>query len=266
MNILKNKNFNINTFKVAYTFCPFHFCEVGSDKTITSSSKKEIYNHHIICFITRGKGKITIGETSFNIKEGNIIIIPAYSEFYYEVNLKNSMDVSWISFLDADLKLTDEILTKYVIRNVDIKYYKSYIQALLNLDKSQKCINHTVENIFCKILTHLLNDRIFNNRFIRTYKIKAFIDHNFHKAITIKDIADYFDINKNHLTKTFKHVFQKTPKEYLNELRYKNSFHLLVNTNLDIKIIAQFCGFKSRNSFRKSFKNRFGISPSSFRK
>ena len=54
--------------------------------------------------------------------------------------------------------------------------------------------------------------------------------------------------------------------EFLSDLRLRRAQELLKNNELTINDIAQRCGYSDIAYFSRCFKNRFGVSPSRWRK
>lgn len=72
-------------------------------------------------------------------------------------------------------------------------------------------------------------------------------------------------LNRNRITQLFQLHFQKTPVEYLNELRISRAKNLLVNTQDNILQIALQSGFESLSTFYTQFRKVAGVSPKEYR-
>jgi len=78
-------------------------------------------------------------------------------------------------------------------------------------------------------------------------------------------LAAVFGRSPRHLERIFKSVVQETPKSYYLGLRLEEARNLLSDTPMSILEVAIATGFNSRSSFSKSYRNRFGSSPSRYR-
>lgn len=96
--------------------------------------------------------------------------------------------------------------------------------------------------------------------------IYEYIYENFLRNISINAIAKHFDISRNHLFKVCKNHFGESPKQMIQELRMNQAAQLLSGSQMSIKEIANFIGYKDPFSFSKMFKGHFNYSPSEFRK
>ena len=72
-------------------------------------------------------------------------------------------------------------------------------------------------------------------------------------------------ISRSHLTGSFKKEMGVSPQEYLINFRLEKAASLLRSSKEQINIIAYQCGYEDSLSFSKAFKQKFGMSPKSFR-
>lgn len=90
--------------------------------------------------------------------------------------------------------------------------------------------------------------------------------------MSLKDPAKMSDLFEKHpysntiLYAYFAKTIGTTPHTVWTDRRLIKSIFYLVSTNDSVKDIHSFCGFKSKNSYHKSFKRIFKISPIAFRK
>ena len=98
------------------------------------------------------------------------------------------------------------------------------------------------------------------------YQVQKYIDQNFAQDIKIKDLADPFYINFYYLSHTFKELTGYSPKQYLLLNRLTYSKELLAQTALSVGEIAVRCGFSDANSFIRTFRRHYGMTPSQYRR
>jgi len=92
-----------------------------------------------------------------------------------------------------------------------------------------------------------------------------YLQNNFQKPVTLKEVADDVHVNPSYLSRTFKKEMGTSFSAYLTKLRLDNAKHYLENSQENIKCIAYESGFKNPSYFHTVFKNNTGISPTSFR-
>ncbi len=93
----------------------------------------------------------------------------------------------------------------------------------------------------------------------------AYIEKNIKGKIILDDIAAYLYISKYHLHRVFKLVTNQKMMEYVRMRKLSLSLNELLYTDLKINDIAADFGFEHEQSYIRSFKKAFGISPSHFR-
>lgn len=88
---------------------------------------------------------------------------------------------------------------------------------------------------------------------------------NIGESITVDDMARVAGYSKYHFNRVFKEFQGITPMAYLRQLRMNHAFGLLQTTRLNIKEIADQCGFEDASYFCKVFRSQYKISPGRFR-
>lgn len=93
-----------------------------------------------------------------------------------------------------------------------------------------------------------------------------FIHQNFHKKITLEQIARAAHFSVSRLCHLFRERMQMTVIAYLNEVRISRAKHLLAATDWGCLEICFESGFENLSYFNRTFKKLTGLTPSQFRK
>ena len=99
----------------------------------------------------------------------------------------------------------------------------------------------------------------------RFQKVFSFIIENFKEEIRLEQIADIAGLSPTSFCRYFKGLTQKTFSEVLLEFRLQFAAHLLLKTNLQIRIVALDSGFGDVPYFNRQFLKHIGISPKAYR-
>ncbi len=85
-------------------------------------------------------------------------------------------------------------------------------------------------------------------------------------TFTIRDLALEFNLSPSYLQRLFKHQTGVCMGEWINEQRLQRAAHLLANSYLSVKEIANNVGYEHASSFIRAFERRFTQAPARYRK
>jgi transcriptional regulator GlxA family with amidase domain len=93
---------------------------------------------------------------------------------------------------------------------------------------------------------------------------KAFqiMERNMEMPIGPGRLADELGITVRQLQRLFRRFVGRSPHQVYTELRLEKARSLLLQTDLPIIEVAFACGFRSQSNFSRSYRQRFGVSPS----
>lgn len=155
-----------------------------------------------------------------------------------------------------------------VIRLKKIPYKDDKLEFEIIYD----CLNQPPKNAYNEmmiIVDYLLNTLSSQKRenTVDYDKIIEYINNNFtFQDLSLKFLADYFDVNSSNLSAALKQRLSVGFHTYLTELRIEKAKKLLLTTKKNAQDIGTACGFSSINTFFRVFKENTGITPSEFRK
>ncbi len=121
----------------------------------------------------------------------------------------------------------------------------------------------------CQVINKELNRKRKNN----TQKIRPeikksleYIDMNYMKNITLKEISEYSGLSRTYFSQIFKSEMNETYTDYLGRYRIDKAKGLLQKPEDKIYSIALTCGFDTYRNFVRIFKELTGVSPHEYRK
>jgi len=83
---------------------------------------------------------------------------------------------------------------------------------------------------------------------------------------TIESLADIAAMSRATFIRHFEKCFNRTPMDYLRDVRLRRAAQLLRVSSIPIDGVAGKTGYSSRSHFSKAFSDQFGVSPAEFRK
>ena len=94
----------------------------------------------------------------------------------------------------------------------------------------------------------------------------TYLEKNYYKNPTLKEMADVLGVTPHHLCRLFKEVFKIRPFVYLTKIKLQKAKELMTEPeNLTIKYIADKVGYNDISYFCSIVKEYEGITPTEFR-
>ncbi|ADL52888.1 response regulator transcription factor [Clostridium cellulovorans] len=118
------------------------------------------------------------------------------------------------------------------------------------------------------VLIYKMSEEIKDIRLSRSTKIielaKTYIEENYDRELTLKEVAEEVYLNPNYFSELFKAQTGKNFIDYLIEKRIKSSQEMLRKSTYKIYQVAEMVGYQEVTSFNRAFKKVVGISPSEY--
>lgn len=265
---------------------------------------KIAYPHTIIWLILGGRRHITIHEKTYEIKRGDLVVIPPHTIRYVEADANDRELFRYITVC-CDLKLGSlEFVDMYrfpiasAIQDqtrfqelVDLSYTllretnhilnQLGIQNISELEAQKKAANVSADETEALLYVQSLFGAWFYQfyRLMRPFLLEqpvtidpriqtacSYIEKHLNQTMKIGDLARNVYISQSHLRLLFRKTFGKSPMEYLQQARMKRTKELLVNTEIPIRDIAEMIGYQNQNMFSRSFVKLEGLSAREYRK
>jgi len=145
----------------------------------------------------------------------------------------------------------------YAIEAMHIKAF-DYLLKPWKEEKLCELINTAIENVRSVQKT----DSIVHSQ---KDVIKDYIDRNYKKDISAKDVAGILGYSDVYFSKVFKQLFDDNFINYLTKIRIDRAKLLLKDVSFNIKEVGKSVGYADSNYFTKVFKRSVGMSPSEYR-
>ena len=145
----------------------------------------------------------------------------------------------------------------YAIEAIHIKAF-DYLLKPWKEERLCELINTAIENVRSMQKT----DGIVHSQ---KDVIKDYIDRNYKKDISAKDVAGILGYSDVYFSKVFKQLFDDNFINYLTKIRIDRAKVLLKDVSFNIKEIGKSVGYADSNYFTKVFKRSIGMSPSEYR-
>ncbi len=226
-------------------------------------------------FILDGEGWLRIDGREYYPKPGQLFFMPQGIKQSYSVISKNVYTKHWCHFTARvrDMNLFDVLHFPCFVTVKDTDAVEGIFVELRNhLDNPGVYSSLMQQSCILRLLSFFLSnspsDHIYlpkSNRIERLNGVLMFIDSNYHKNITIDELAKIAHLHPNYFIRLFKKHIGMSPIHYLNKKRIEEAKYLLTYTNLPLKRINKKIGMSNIYYFSRVFKKYTGFAPSDYR-
>ncbi len=230
----------------------------------------------VLYFVTEGEFDLSINETTYRVKPGQMVYIPADTPHERRICTKGPLRKYYCSF---DLMFGKDSLSSFFrlphVTDVANREWISMIfEALCNYHRKNEAAFATIggNGALLMLLSLFLEESNApflptDNRIDRTMlMVTEYINTNLHRNVTVSELAQAAGYSPDHFTKIFKRFFGCLPLKYVANVKLERAKKRLRETRLPITSIAEELGFCDASHFGRFFKKRTGSSPAQYRK
>jgi AraC-type DNA-binding domain-containing proteins len=181
-------------------------------------------------------------------------------------------------FADNAALINNLLLNQYSIPNILSPLQDEDLPSLINIiiheldrndDLNKPIIKDTLAAFVSKILrtknTEALRPELNSDTFRQISPVLTYISYHYAENISVKKMASVCNLSETYFRTVFKNAIGYPPLSYLTNVRMKMAKALLQSTTLSIISISQNIGYSTLSSFNRTFKARFGITPTEYR-
>ena len=245
-----------------------------------------------LVFITKGAGLHQIGEHRFPVRVGDVFVIPKNQNHEYR-SLQNLSLIN-IIFDPIALEIGTGDMARipgfHVLFNLEagsrpptgspsrlhlsphqIEKVKRLTQKLgRELEEKPAGFQRMAIAYFTELIIYICRryeslDADHPDELLRIGQALAYIEQNYHRKITLADIAAAAHLSERHLRRIFVPAIGMPPNRYLQQIRIAHATSLLESTARSITDIAFDCGFEDSNYFSRQFQSLMKLSPRAYR-
>ncbi|WP_321331637.1 AraC family transcriptional regulator [uncultured Bacteroides sp.] len=239
--------------------------------------------HYELLYISKGKGQHTINDQSYNYKEGDLFILTPQDYHFFLFHEKSSICVIkfnenyFESFLQDDefkLLLSQLILPKRkILLSVECK---KNIGGLIELIEKEYKKSSALQNIIIKnslsLIMALMSEEenlvLATPKDERIQSVLNYIDRHImdKHLLSIQNIAEEFNINKNYFNQYFRKATGSSFKKYIQTYALNLVAYRLVHQDRTLSQLAFDFGYSDESHLSNAFKTHFNQTPSAFKK
>lgn len=264
----------MNNEKVtAFTFDPTEFpfnIELSGITNCTEryDVKREKSHCYILEYIYGGAGTVIVDGKVYRVEKGDAYILPkgVPHEYYPD----ECWDKIWFNL---DGTLVYNLIYSYgleqsvVFKKINNKELFDELYEITSSNLPIKEIVHKAALKFHSIIQLFYahqQTQVFDQK---VSTIKKMLDSNlYEKNISLKAIAAELHISQTQVISIFKKAFNVTPYQYFAKRRIDIAASLLLNSNMQVREIAEALHYSDQPYFSNAFKKIMGMSPENYRK
>lgn len=228
---------------------------------------------YILEYVIEGKGTVINEGVTFYPKAGDVYLLHRGSNHEYYSDSMEPWTKIWFNISGS---LVEALFTFYKLNKVthiqglDLSslFFEMLEISKLKLDDRKEMLD-LASLKFHEILIRI-SDKLKSSDtdvpLTLPQKIKKYIDKNIEELVTLEQLSTAFFISARQIMRVFKKDFGQTPYDYILSERIEISKSLLVYTKMPISDIAKKLRFSNQSHFCKTFKERAGQSPATYRK
>ncbi|MBV9339495.1 MAG: GlxA family transcriptional regulator [Acidobacteria bacterium] len=95
--------------------------------------------------------------------------------------------------------------------------------------------------------------------------LQTWLIENLKKELNVESLAERVNMSPRNFARAFKRELGTTPAAYIEQLRVDSAKSRLAESRRSVKEIADLCGFKTVESFRRAFARQTRVSPLAYR-
>ncbi len=228
---------------------------------------------YYLMYMHKGTLEVKLKSRTFILNEGETIIFPSNTPYYYQKTNHLDTVYYWAHF------------TGYGVNEI-IKNMKLSCSAPLLVGKDEEIVENfnrlfqcflihqnycdeeasvILMEIFIKLARRTNNASEHNTKLTKLQKSIRYIYNNYRNDIKLNELAEIEFLSVSRYSALFKEVMGISPKNFITTMRINNARELLHHTNLTVRQISLTVGFNDSLYFSNLFKKKTGYAPLVYR-
>ena len=239
-------------------------------------------NHYLFHYVINGRGVLYADDSNghtntFHVHSGEGFMIFPEQVNTYIADMSNPWEYTWLEFdglrvkqaLDAAGFSVDQPVYRTQSQELREKLKNEMLQIVENSNASHfMLIGHLY--MFMDYLTRSAENagKVIRSKMREFYIREAvsYIESNYQKNITIREIAEALRLNTSYFGKIFRLATGKSPQRFLMNYRMVKAAEMLTLTKKPINEIGSSVGYENQMHFSRAFRAIYGTAPREWRR
>lgn len=272
---------------------PFHHYVSGEFNAQTSwqMKKQTLENGFKLFIMSEGSMTVSVNGRSHHLVPGDTLLIAEGDSYASVTPTPSSIKFYWFDFFAKDecqtisegrikdliddrktfLEVANNVILPRHYSLQDFETINTICLETLALTHSIQYTDALASYALTLLILQISNDFIKSLHKVVTegpqsLLILQWIKANISSDLTVKSVADHFDLNYRYLGQLVKKETGQTVTHYINEQKMTIARQLLLDSNLPLKVIADRAGFNDEKYFLRIFKKQVGMTPTNYRR
>ena len=214
-----------------------------------------VRTHWLLHYVVSGYGTFEREGASYQVRTGDIFVIPPKLETYYQADEETPWSYIWIGFTCDSLPAALEPVLHCPKAGIIFERMK------------QCCEFESGKSAYlCGMLWQLMSV-IMEKPVARTNesdyieKALSYMNTEYVRGITVSEIADNLNLDRCYFSTLFKKSLGISPRKYLLNLRMEKAAAIMAENGGTPTIAAVSTGYADICQFSKMFKSKYGVPP-----
>lgn len=223
-----------------------HVCDPGYG--VRPNARKYTLIHYVI----RGKGALYARGQVFEVTAGQAFLIRPGELASYQADNSDPWHYRWVGF---DGELSARFSELPAVFSLPEEIFRQIIRAGEDPSTAEYRIAAELLRLYARLFTKKGGD----NRHVR--RVENYIHASYMLPIRVESIAEQLNLDRRYLSALFKKKTGQSIQEYLISVRLEEAERHL-RLGCSVKEAAGLVGFENVSNFSRTFKQRYGKSPS----
>jgi AraC-like DNA-binding protein len=228
----------------------------------------------VLWLITDGKGTLSAGPDSFELRTGDCLISPLWEPHHGRHDPDDRLTIYWVAFhflSESGAQSVPDPLPKRYRRMGQWGFVRDLLQrAIASFNDGRTAeAHHWLNAVLIEIARVDDEDAlrgVEREQRLAIQHIAAGIREQPGEPWLLDGLAGKLGVTPDHFIRVFRRFMSMTPREFIIRARVERACNLLRFSALSITEIAGELGFCDVHYFSRQFSARTGVSPSAFRK
>jgi len=239
--------------------CGYFDCSIFAG--LTFSPKRKVEKYEIEFHIENGL-ETYLDDKTYKIKKDHILIARPNQIRYSHLPFKTK----YIKFsVEGEIAKKLEELPEYFLSHHPESILDELDEIIRLKEKNNNILLHSKILAFIHLVIIDAQTKVVMDSSIIS-AAKSYIKDNYHKKITLSDIAASVNLSETYFHTIFTEAVGQTPHNYLTNYRIEQAKKYLWDSRINMNDIAEKCGFCSQQHFSKTFKKETGMTPNHYRR